>query len=192
MWRKSFTFMFLDAETHHRRMFGAVLCVTAFTDLNFPLGNDIQLIFSLYPGTRTLKNWITFQRNVFIHRMPTGKLWNQAFLHIVSHSKLDIYSKECPAKWIPLLGVIIGSFNIDNGNGSENATFRVNSLFFQFAENWCPPYVLHKGYNVCYTGRFAATIFSTTRGCIIVATLFRMVATLFHVAIKIVVANRFV
>ena len=130
MWRKSFTFMFLDAETHHRRMFGAVLCVTAFADLNFPLGDDIQLIFSLYPGTRTLKNWITFQRNVFIHRMPTGKLWNQAFLRIVSHSKLDIYSKECPAKWTPLLGVIIGSFNIDNGNGSENATFRMNSLFF--------------------------------------------------------------
>ena len=66
--------MFLDAETHHRRMFGAVLCVAVFTDLNFPLGNDIQLIFSLYPGTRTLKNWITFQRNVFIHRTPTGKL----------------------------------------------------------------------------------------------------------------------
>ena len=59
---------------------------------------DFQRIFSLYPGTRTLKNWITFQRNVFIHRMPTGKLWNQAFSLILCHSKLDIYSKERPPK----------------------------------------------------------------------------------------------
>ena len=121
--------------------FGAVLCVTVFTDSKFPLGNDIQRIFSLYPGTRTLKNWITFQRNVFIHRMPTGKLWNQVFLLILCHSKLGIYSKERPPKETPSLGVIIGSFSIDNGNSSENATFRVNSRFFQFAENWClrPP-----------------------------------------------------
>ena len=112
-----------------------------FTNLKFPLGNDIQRIFSLYPGTRTLKNWITFQRNVFIHQMPTGKLWNQVFLLILSHSKLDIYSKERAPKETPLLWVIIGSFSIDNGNSSENATFRVNSRFFQFAENWClrPP-----------------------------------------------------
>ena len=106
------------------------LCVLVFTDLKFPLGNDIQRIFSLYPGTHTLKNWITFQRNVFIHRMPTGKLWNQAFLLILI---LGIYSKERP----PLLEAIIESFSIDNGNSSENATFRVNSRFFQFAENWC-------------------------------------------------------
>ena len=53
---------------------GAVVCVRVFTDLKFPRENDIQRIFSLYPGTRTLKNWITFQRNVFIHRMRTGKL----------------------------------------------------------------------------------------------------------------------
>ena len=67
--------MILDAETHHRRVFWSrSLCVTVFTELNFPLRNDIRRIFSLYPGTRTLKNWITFQRNVFIHRMPTGKL----------------------------------------------------------------------------------------------------------------------
>ena len=69
-----------------------------FTNVKFPLGNDIQRIFSLYPGTRTLKNWITFLRNVFIHQMPTGKLWNQVFLLILLHSKLDIYSKERPLK----------------------------------------------------------------------------------------------
>ena len=73
MRRTSFSFMIWDAETHHRRS-RAVLCVTVFTDSKFRLGNDIQRIFSLYPGTRILKNWITFQRNVFIHRMPTGKL----------------------------------------------------------------------------------------------------------------------
>ena len=121
--------------------FGAVLCVTVFTDSKFPLGNDIQRIFSLYPGTRTLKNWITFQRNVFIHRMPTGKLWNQGFLLILSHSKLDNYSKERPPKETPLLGAIVGSFSIDN---SENATFRVKSRFSSKLK--IDVYVLYKGY----------------------------------------------
>ena len=61
--------MILDAETHHRRMFcSRSVCYSVYRLY------DIQRIFSLYPGTRTLKNWITFQRNVFIHRMPTGKL----------------------------------------------------------------------------------------------------------------------
>ena len=115
------------------------LCVWVFTHLKFPLWNDIQRIFSLYPGTRTLKNWITFQRNVLIHRMPTGKLWNQALV-ILSHSKLGIYSKERP----PLLEAIIGSFSIDNGNSSENATFRVNSRFSISLK--IDVYVLHKGY----------------------------------------------
>ena len=32
----------------------------------------------------------------------------------------------------------------------------------------------------CYTRRFATTIFSATQRCIIVATLFRIAATLFH------------
>ena len=64
--------------------------------LSFLLEMTFSAFFSLYPGTRTLKNWITFQRNVFIHRMPTGKLWNQVFLLILWHSKLGIYSKERP------------------------------------------------------------------------------------------------
>ena len=135
--------LILDAETHHRRVFWSrSVCYSVYwVELNFPLGNDIQRIFSLYPGTRTLKNWITFQQNVFIHRMLTGKLWNQAFLLILSHSKLGIYSKERSSKKNRFLGAIIGSFSIDNANGSENATFRVNSVFFQFAENRClrPP-----------------------------------------------------
>ena len=32
----------------------------------------------------------------------------------------------------------------------------------------------------CYTRRFATTILSATQRCIIVATLFRIIATLFH------------
>ena len=52
--------------------------------------------------------------------------------------------QRVPPKETPLLGVIIGSFSIDNGNSSENATFRVNSRFSSSLK--IDVYVLHKGY----------------------------------------------
>ena len=71
-------------------------------------------------------------------------------------------------------------FNLNERTGFTNCTKHVfvqNKSLLQVQK--------HKGVNAtflrwCYTRRFATTIFSATQRCNIVATLFRMVTTLFQ------------